>query len=370
MIYNGSVTKISFKANTNMLYPIAKIAADATTHESALHTDPATLQKAVLAIIGTVPTAAIMQQNFKMACETFNKIVTNNNSDIDDIIKHADLAVYGTNGIPIKYKRRDFIDNVKSILAELPKDKQSEILSHFGIQEGACHDFDGLLNNTPLIINDNELKIVADKVKREIDKFTLENETTVSDKNLKEVLDGLIKGFPEFVFYIGKRQHSTHIYSLDIHTLKVFQSALNDPLYDELSDSDKTVLKISILMHDIGKRAIIEDGAHPYTSAKYAQALLVRYAYPSDMKEKIVNTICNHHWFQKYNSGKLDVSDIAIMFREQSDFDISKIFTKADLENVEYDFHLDMTGTKSNGAFRSYMKGVFAIIDNKRKAYQ
>ena len=67
----------------------------------------------------------------------------------------------------------------------------------------------------------------------------------IKDPEAKAVFDALIQGFPEFTSIIGKVQHGTHAYTVDIHTLKVLQDVMNDPYYNRLSDMDKTVVKFA-----------------------------------------------------------------------------------------------------------------------------
>ena len=70
----------------------------------------------------------------------------------------------------------------------------------------------------------------------------------IIEPEIKEVLDGLIKGMPEFTAIVGKNNMEPYAFSVDIHTLKVLQSAMNNPLYQTLGDLDKTILKYAIIL--------------------------------------------------------------------------------------------------------------------------
>lgn len=186
------------------------------------------------------------------------QIIANNNPKAEKILQEFDFAQYGKEGLPLKYSRQKFNENVEKLLEDLEPQDVEIILKHFGLEKGNA-GFDGLPNNKPFDNNEVSANVrkVAQKVQKEIENFTVNNEVIIADKDAKEVFDGLIKGCPEFTSIVGKEQHGTHAYSVDIHTLKVLQSAMNDPLYRTLSDRDKTIMKYSILLHDLGKKVVL-----------------------------------------------------------------------------------------------------------------
>ena len=83
-----------------------------------------------------------------------------------------------------------------------------------------------------------------------MDDFVLNNETKVSNPQIKQMLDDLIQCFPEFTSIIGKID-ANHANCIDIHTLQVLSEAISHPDYNTLSHFEKTMLKFSILMHDM-----------------------------------------------------------------------------------------------------------------------
>ena len=85
---------------------------------------------------------------------------------------------------------------------------------------------------------------------------------------------------PEFINVIGKQQHDTHHYSVDVHILTVLQEAMNNPEYKNLSNSDKTCLKFACLLHDIAKQEGITDDLHPEASALFARDIMRKYNFP------------------------------------------------------------------------------------------
>lgn len=283
-----------------------------------------------------------------------SKFLANNNPETEKILKTHDFTKYGKKGIPLKYSRREFCKNVDNLLSDLTEKEQNLILKHFGLKRGQNYtdgtvSYDGILNNRKFGINNTryEVQDTANRILQEIEKFTIKNESLFEDVKLKKFFDSIIKGLPEFTSVIGKEQHSAHEYSVDIHTLKVLQSAMNNPLYATLSDKDKTILKMSVLLHDIGKSCGIRDEGHANTSALYTAGIFEKIKFSDDVKDRIINIVKNHHWFEKYNMGFLPIEDVVARCMHPGDFKIYQIIAKADLENVNKFFHL---GDKSGGA--------------------
>ncbi len=290
--------------------------------------------------------------------------MANNNPQAERVLSEFDFAQYGKSGLPLKYSRADFVANVKNILKDLSPAEQGVILSHFGLDV----KFDGLMNNKPFDLDEASpsIKAAADKVLAEIENFTLKNEVEIADKEVKEVLDALIQGLPEFTATVGKQQHGTHAYSTDIHMLKVLQSVIKNPEYAKLSDEAKTIVKFSALLHDIGKATGVEDAGHYRTSSDFMASVLDKFNLPEKVKRRVIDTVDDHHWFAAFNEGEISAKQAAAQMRHPEDFAIYKILAKADLENVNDGFHLEKTGCKNAQEFDAYMNGKFAEIEAVR----
>lgn len=275
-------------------------------------------------------------------------ILVNNNPDTDEILKNFDFSQYKKEGLPLKYSRKNFIFNIESVINNLSQDEQEVVLQHFGLIRGH-NDFDGLLTNKPFEKSTSEkINRAVSQIQDEIELFTIKNEVITGDKKADKVLTGLIQGLPEFTFFIGKEQHDNHAYSLDIHTLKVLQSAMNHPKYTELSNKAKTVLKMSILLHDLGKKGLIRDEGHEVLSEAYTAAILKKFPFNDGLKKRIQDIILNHHWFEEYNMGITKPHKIAALCRYPQDIQIYEIFAKSDVENINNHFYIDISQNVSN----------------------
>ena len=302
---------------------------------------------------------------FKQQQLFVKNILANNNPNVENVLKTFDFEQYDKKGLPLKYPREEFTANVEKIIKDLSIEEQVLVLSHFGLERGEA-GFDGLPNNKTFANSKASPKAneVAKLVKAEIEKFTTNNTIKTGDKTVDEVLNGLIQGLPEFTSIVGKKQHGTHAYSVDIHTLKVLQSAMNNPLYEKLSDRDKTILKISALCHDFGKRGGVVDEGHANLSAEYVASILDKFSFPQGMKDRIIDIVENHHWFEKYNTGRATAEDVAVRCRRPEDFIIYEILAKSDFENVNKTFHIEKSGGVNNQVeFNRYMQEKMVAID-------
>ena len=281
-------------------------------------------------------------------------------------MKNFDFEQYGKEGLPLKYTRESFTSNIKNLINTLSSEEQYIILEHFGLSEGG-DGFDGMPTNKPFDKPNAsaQMKEIAQKVQNEIELFTTRNQISTGDFQVDEVLNSLILGFPEFTSFIGKKQHENHAYSVDIHTLKVLQSAMNNPMYEALTDADKTILKFAALCHDFGKKGNVVDDGHASLSSEYCTAILDKFPFPQSMKDRIIDIVDNHHWFEAFNRNRATANDIIARCRRPGDLLIYEILAKADFENVSKDFHL---GEKSNGAktqaeFDSFINNRMQALD-------
>lgn len=266
------------------------------------------------------------------ALKTFLK---GDNPEVEKVFREFDFSKFGREGIPLKYSRDELLQDIGQSLDNVSQEKAEKLLKKFNLTIG-YGDLDGIPN---LAANAGH-STAANKIRQYLEKFCKNNETTISDKNAKKALDSIIKDFPEFNMTIGKVQHGTHIYSVDIHSLNVLQKAMNNPEYAKLSSESKEVLKLTALMHDFGKKGNVVTPGHAIESRREAERLLENYDFPQNIKDRVLNQVENHHWFEKYNLGKANAQDIREIFKTPEDLKIAKMLAKGDFESVNPQFHL------------------------------
>ncbi|MBQ7127306.1 hypothetical protein IJO12_09485 [bacterium] len=286
-----------------------------------------------------------------------------------DIMSKYKFNLYGRQGIPLKYSREQFRNDVWNLIArEVPVDQRTEFLARFHLTAGS----NGVLDGAPVIKGFQPRTNTERKMLSLIEKF-YQNETDITgNSEAKKVLDRILKIHPEFAMMIGKPQHGTHIYSIDIHTLELFKKALNNPSYACLSAEGKKVLQHAAIMHDYGKMGHIKSPGHAKLSRAYAEKVLSSNDnIPQDVKNRILNLIENHHWFEAYNKGHMSPDEFAKIFPTWEDRVIAMILAKADFETVNPTFHLKrlidgrtLTQEQFEKSFDAMMKGLIKSCPN------
>ena len=286
-----------------------------------------------------------------------------------DVMKNYRFGLYGRHGIPLRYSRAQFRNDVWNLLdREVPVNKRAEFLARFHLTAGQ----NGVLDGAPVIKGFKPQTETERKMLGLIEKF-YQNETAISgNPEAKRVLDKILKIHPEFAMMVGKPQHGTHAYSVDIHTLELFRKALNNSAYSSLSEEGKLVLKHAAIMHDYGKLGEVITPGHAKLSRAYAEKVLSTYdGMPDTMKKRILNMIENHHWFEGYNKGIMSAEDFARIFPTWEDREIAMILAKADFESVNPTFHLNrlisgqrLTQEQFDKSFEAMMKGLIHNCPN------
>ena len=256
--------------------------------------------------------------------------------------------------IDLTYPRKQFVSDISQILKPLTKEQRNIVCNYFGFEiisnEGRyfMNGYPVNLNNGVELakIDDVNLKQIIEQMRPLVKKFSENNTVSINgEPQLSKEINDIIKAFPEFITEIGKKQHATHDYTLDVHSLKVLQEVMNNPRYQNLSDKDKFTLKIAALLHDITKQENLRDVMHPQESAFDIYYLLDKLKLPEDEKLQIYQIVKDHNWLQKYNIKDLNrrktiAKDIAFDLRKGNSFEMASILTEADMQAV-----------KRNGAF-------------------
>ncbi len=279
----------------------------------------------------------------------FGKNFLANYPQTENILKTFDFTSFGKEGLPLKYSRKSFMADLSQLLKKESPDEKLKIFEKIGIQPkfdkaGNILAYEGVPNLKDFTAQSDAQKRIIDLVR----KFMFENEVVSNNTELNKSMNSIIKAFPEYLNFIGKQQQPTHAYSTDIHIMKVLQEAMNHPDYSKLSDLDKTVMKFSILFHDIAKIEGIIDKQHQNVSALYTNNLLEKINMPKEIKNRIVELIKNHHWSEEFNTGNATAENIATRFRNPQDYLISKIFAQSDLKGVNKDFYSMFSGALSH----------------------
>ena len=350
----------------------------------------------------------IPNETKKLAINTIFNSTNNELTDFENTIKSSipTLKKY-PKGLPLKYSREDFTKDLNELLKKdyegsikfiqkdlgfngYPREYFNDLFEDDEFEDDEPYELMCETLTLPDCFYANGLKIketdseLQKEIKTLAKKFLYENEVQTGNKELDKELNLLIKTFPEFVNMIGRKQHQTHDYSLDIHTLLVLANILNDDNYKNLNANERLTIKSVALFHDICKKEEIADNKHPKTSANAAKSILSKIYTNKEQLDRVYNLIQYHNFFDRYeNSGmkeKLE-TEYSFAFRRPNDFELAKLFTKADLKAVSddfYDEHINQLSTKNlrgiNKKLNEYQQTGNAIfptyIVNKTKLNQ
>ncbi|MGN0031560.1 MAG: hypothetical protein ACI37Q_06375 [Candidatus Gastranaerophilaceae bacterium] len=259
------------------------------------------------------------------------------------------------------YSREKFANDVFDKIKDLPVIEQKKIFDYFSfdLEKGVFGEPklvgypDPAGKNLKFTdLDSEETKQAIERLRPYVEKFTNGNKIFVEgNPKLEAELNKILNVFPEFATVIGKVQHHTHDFTVDVHILKVLQGVMSDSRYANLSDNDKIIMQISTILHDLTKAEGLVDKAHPADSAFDAYYIVNRLKLPREDKLKIYEIIKNHDWLEKLNKPirispteyrkltpeeyKDRLQKIAFAHRQNDCFEMASILTKADLKGVD-----------------------------------
>ncbi len=247
----------------------------------------------------------------------------------------------------MKYTRKSLIDDLSKILKDLKPEQKRETFNYYSFNI----DNNKRLTGYPIAPKDNSENLDIPQGKKEsieniITNFITNNKIFLpkENKGLEEDLNKIVQALPEFLTSVGKIQHYTQKYTLDMHQLKDLKEFITHPKYKKLDKNDQKIGKLAILIHDIAKKEGIPDEAHHINSAIDAYSIIKKLNLPSFEHDRVIGLIRNHHWSEELSEAKKSskdyiAKDIAFRFRKPEDFEISKIFAEADLKAINDTFY-------------------------------
>lgn len=262
-------------------------------------------------------------------------------------IKHIDIDNIH---LKMKMSRKDFTDKATDLMSSLEEGEQRKVMDYFGfeINDNKLKGYPINLNNGEKLndITQNKTKAVIEKLRPVVVEFSEQNPVTVvnGSKAFEKALNDVLAGLPELRPMIGKAQHGTHDYGLDIHTLKVLQGVTSHPKYASLSKEDQKLLSVSSLLHDITKTEGLRDPLHPIESSFDAYYIIQKMNLPEEKQLKVYELIKSHNWLDRLNNPKNTpemiesiAQDIAFDARHTNTFELAKILCEADMKAVKKD---------------------------------
>lgn len=312
-----------------------------------------------------------------------------------------------------EYSSAEFIKDTYNILKDIPKEECQKVYDYFGFElhcnkygaqvdeeEGHKYSITGypvnLNNGKKLAAIKNPLtKSKVEQLRPYVIKYSQENQVRSNNKEIETLLNDILSKFPELRTEINKKQHGNeiteinngqegnkntdtknekihgaHDYDLMKHSLKVMQKIVQNPEFDNLkSESDKNIMLLASLFHDITKPEGHSDKHHPEESAVDSYYILKKMKLSKEEEIKLYTLIKNHEWLQFVNTGgegeEKRQQSVAFDMRYDNLFDMAKIFTIADLKAVTKDESFYSSYKK---AFLDHSKAIETYIQELRKS--
>ncbi len=251
------------------------------------------------------------------------------------------------NGLPILYRREDFLKDLTNLCED--ESTLKLIREKAGINPIFVEDEDGNLISIKGyngIISLDEFNLENPKeqqIYNLMHRFLYENQVVSGNSELDKQLNYIIKACPEFINTIGKKQHGTHDHTLDIHSLLVLANSISNPDYlESLNSEDRSMLKIAAIFHDLIKRENEVDKGHQNQSSLYTRSIVKKFFNNPEKRDRLYEIIQNHHWLEEYSTASdkgLKAKELAFRFRRPNDFELAKIMARADLQSVSDSFY-------------------------------
>lgn len=136
-----------------------------------------------------------------------------------------------------------------------------------------------------------------------------------SDKEMETVLNKIKSAFGE------------EIANKDI--IKNLKSLANQPVYKDLSESERNIAKLSIIFNDIAGNNSLEKEEQALKSAFKAFGYCKNLGLQDRECERVYGLVKNQNWAEKLVNNSLSAKDAAIEFRKPNDFEIAQAINKS-----------------------------------------
>ena len=267
-------------------------------------------------------------------------------NDLANEIKILSDEEYNNLSIELSYSKGEFIKDINSVLKGVDAEKCQKVLGYFGfgleknnkVKEGYS------IVGYPLNIENKQDETIDDlinQIRPFVIKYSEDNKVILNNKQIENSINEIFKSFPELYSMIEKKQHATHSFDVFKHSLKVMQKVVQNPEFEKFDDSDKKLLLLASLFHDVAKEEGKVSSSHAMTSAFDSFYLFQKLNLTKDEKIKLYSLIKEHEWLGNVNKLKTEEQkleqkkSVAYDLHYGNLFEMSKVFTQADLKAVK-----------------------------------
>ncbi|MCM1002875.1 MAG: hypothetical protein NC408_00875 [Candidatus Gastranaerophilales bacterium] len=297
--------------------------------------------------------------------EAFNHSV----SELSTTLAKISDEDFANLSITQEFSREQFIRTTLDKVKHLSAGERQKVYDYFGFElyrnktnetGFSIKGYPVNLNNGKKLaeINDPATKAVVESLRADVIRFSEQNAIKCSNPAIEKLLNDVVDVLPELRAQIGKTQHGAHDYSVLQHSLKVMQKVSQDPNFKSLNESDKKIMMLASLLHDITKVEGISDKTHASEGSFDAFFIAKKFNLTKDEEIKLFTLSRQHEWLGYVNTAKSEqeltrrLQSVAYDLRQDNLFDMALMFTHADLRAVKKsDYFHDTTVGDSRARF-------------------
>lgn len=288
-----------------------------------------------------------------------------------------------------EFSREDFIHSVLEKTKGLSALERQKVYDYFGFElhHNKNNETGYTITGYPVNLNNgkklaeitsSQTKEVVEALRPDVVRYSTQNRINCNNPKIEQLLNEVIETLPELHSLIGKSQHGTHDFDVMQHSLKVMQKISQDPKYKFLNDSDKKIMQLAALLHDITKSEGRRDVTHANESSFDTFFIAKKFNLTKEEEIKLYTLIKHHEWLEYVNTARSEedltkrLQSVAYDLRHDNLFDMALMFTHADLKAVKVDdsFHDKVEGksrTNFDGTIRSFGDSADAYADKIRE---
>lgn len=276
-----------------------------------------------------------------------------------------------------EYTREEFIQTTLQKLKRLSELERQKVFDYFGFElhtykvktdkldPKGKHIYEKHYTITGYPVNLNnghklaqitnpETQSVVESLRGDVIRFSENNRIKCENPQIETFLNDIVEALPELHSTVGRIQHGTHAYDVLQHSLKVMQKISQDPQFEKLNESDKKIMLLASLMHDITKKEGSSDVMHAANGSFDTFFIAKKFNLTKEEEIKLYTLIKHHEWLSYANSSNVTseealtkrLQSVAYDLRHDNMFDLALMFTHADLRAVKTDdsFHNSKIG--------------------------
>lgn len=289
-----------------------------------------------------------------MQVKDFNKSL-NSLSERLSKISDSDFAALK---ITQEYSKEEFTRNVLNIVKDLSSTERQKVYDYFGFElhRNKTNETGFSIKGYPVNLNNGKklaeitnlkTKEIVELLRPEVIKFSEQNPIKCNNSDVEKLLNEIVTVLPELRTQIGKSQHKTHAYDVLQHSLKVMQKISQDPQFKYLNESDKKIMMLASLLHDVTKLEGSVDKTHANESSFDTFFIAKKFNLTREEEIKLYTLTKHHEWLEYVNTSKNQqeltkrLQSVAYDLQNDNLFEMALMFTHADLRAVKADnsFH-------------------------------